>query len=334
MALQKHPIYIRAFFLILTWFWGTVIAIGALLRFLSSPKKFIFAKNYDCLPTCAVDSQLGLHQSVTIDTVDCGKLKLKYVCNGTKGKPLMLLQHGFPESWVVALDMRGYGDSDKPQRLESYALDYLVEDTSAVIHALGYEKATVMGHDWGGAITWLFAARYPDMCEKIIILNCPHPSVQRKHFTSSLKQLLASWYMFYFLLPYLPEVIMRANDFAMLAATLRGKKGGVKNKNKLTKDDLDVFKYSLNTWESRVASHNYIRANLTYKPKASQGKITPPMLILWGTEDLFLTRQLAVDSTRCAESCQLIFLEGVSHWVQQDVPEQVNEHMRDFLTSS
>lgn len=83
--------------------------------------------------------------------------------------------------------------------------------------------------------------------------------------------------------------------------------------------------------ESRVASHNYIRANFTYAPTMSRGAITPPMLILWGTGDLFLTKQLAEDSTRYAEDVKLVFIEGASHWVQQDSPEEVNRQMREFL---
>lgn len=62
-----------------------------------------------------------------------------------------------------------------------------------VLMFVGYSSATVLGHDWGGAITWLFASYYPDMCDQVIIMNCPHPIVHRQHMTSSFKQFLASW---------------------------------------------------------------------------------------------------------------------------------------------
>jgi len=85
--------------------------------------------------------------------------------------------------------------------------------------------------------------------------------------------------------------------------------------------------------EARVASHNYIRANFTYAATIPRGKITVPMLLLWGTEDLFLTKQIAEVSVSKAEKCKLVFIEGASHWVQQDKPEEVNQHIKTFLSS-
>src|SRR6185369_14815908 len=103
--------------------------------------------------------------------------------------PLIVLIHGFPDFWytwraqmpelaknhrVVAIDQRGYNLSDKPQGVENYSLSLLVSDVVAVVKQLGQEKATIVGHDWGGAVAWSFAMRFPEMTDKLIILNLPH----------------------------------------------------------------------------------------------------------------------------------------------------------------
>src|SRR5262249_55077754 len=119
---------------------------------------------------------------------DSGGVKIHYVTLG-KG-PLVVLLHGFPDFWyswrdqmpelakhfqVVALDLRGYNLSDKPEGVENYAMDKLGGDVAAVLKPLKREKATIVGHDWGGAIAWTFAMTPPDQTERLVILNLPHP---------------------------------------------------------------------------------------------------------------------------------------------------------------
>lgn len=104
--------------------------------------------------------------------------------------PLIVMVHGFPDFWytwrgqmlalaptfqVVALDLRGYNLSDKPQGGENYSMRYLISDIYAVIRHLGQEKAVIVGHDWGGAISWQFAIHLPAATERLIVLNMPHP---------------------------------------------------------------------------------------------------------------------------------------------------------------
>ncbi len=104
--------------------------------------------------------------------------------------PLVVMVHGFPDFWytwrhqmvalaphfqVAALDLRGYNLSDKPQGGEHYAMRYLIGDVQAVIRHLGREKAIIVGHDWGGSISWQCAIHLPALTERLIILNLPHP---------------------------------------------------------------------------------------------------------------------------------------------------------------
>src|SRR5436190_11686247 len=104
--------------------------------------------------------------------------------------PLVVMIHGFPDFWytwrhqmaalsknfqVVAIDQRGYNLSDKPKGVENYDMRLLVGDVAAVIKSLGQEKAIVVGHDWGGMVAWQLALNVPQMVDRLIILNLPHP---------------------------------------------------------------------------------------------------------------------------------------------------------------
>ncbi|XP_010795748.1 epoxide hydrolase 4-like [Notothenia coriiceps] len=140
-------------------------------------------------PACLNDTSLGTHCYVRIKE---SGLRFHFVAAGERGKPLMLFLHGFPEFWfswryqlrefksefrVVAVDMRGYGESDLPLSSDSYSFDSLVTDVKDIVEYLGYNRCCLVGHDWGGTIAWLFAIQYPEMVTKLIVLNSPHPSV-------------------------------------------------------------------------------------------------------------------------------------------------------------
>ena len=166
--------------------------------------------------------------------IETNGIKLHYVSQG-KGK-LMLMLHGFPEFWyswrhqipefadnyrVVAVDLRGYNNSDKPQELEAYKMSELIADVRGVIDGLGYNDCVLVAHDWGGAIAWSFADAYPKMVEKLIVLNIPHPA----KFVEGLKtpqQLLKSWYVFAFQIPWLPEFLFQLNDYQAIKNAFSG----------------------------------------------------------------------------------------------------------------
>ena len=114
--------------------------------------------------------------------------RIHYVALGEG--PLVVMIHGFPDFWylwrhhiealagdyqVVAIDQRGYNQSDKPKGVEHYGFDHLVGDVVAVIEHTGHETATIVGHDWGGFVTWMFGMTRPEMADGLIIFNLPHP---------------------------------------------------------------------------------------------------------------------------------------------------------------
>ncbi len=127
--------------------------------------------------------------------------------------PLVVMVHGFPDFWytwrhqmdalsedyrVAALDLRGYNLSDKPEGMENYGMKALLGDVAAVIHSEGYERAVIAGHDWGGAISWQFATRRPDLTERLIVLNLPHLSGLTRELANNPEQQKASAYTRFF----------------------------------------------------------------------------------------------------------------------------------------
>ena len=134
--------------------------------------------------------------------------------------PLVLLLHGFPETsraWrkqipalaerfkIVAPDLRGYGGSEKPKGIAAYRTSVLAEDVVALIRAFGVERAHVVGHDWGGGVAWTLATLHPEALDRLVVLNCPHPTVMQRALRSSWAQIRRSWYIFAFQIPGLPE---------------------------------------------------------------------------------------------------------------------------------
>lgn len=150
--------------------------------------------------------------------------------------PLLVLLHGFPENWrawvrqfpglvksgyrVVAPDLRGYNLSDKPSGVRVYRLDVLSRDICELILALGESAASIVGHDWGGVVAFNLAIAYPAKVSKLIVINAPHPSRYIQLLWRS-RQFFKSWYVFFFLCPFLPEAIIRWNGFERVRVLFR-----------------------------------------------------------------------------------------------------------------
>ena len=146
---------------------------------------------------------------------------------GPNEGPLVILLHGFPEfsyGWkrqipylasagyrVWTPDQRGYNLSDKPNGIAAYALDELATDVIGLIDAAGQKQVFLVGHDWGAAVAWWVASKYPDRLAKLVVMNVPHWVVIQKHLRRNLAQLRKSWYIFFFQIPWLPEILARRN---------------------------------------------------------------------------------------------------------------------------
>ncbi|KAJ8406408.1 hypothetical protein AAFF_G00306390 [Aldrovandia affinis] len=295
-------------------------------------------------PACLNDPSLGTHCYVRIKE---SGLRFHYVAAGEKGKPLMLFLHGFPEFWyswrhqlrefksefrVVAVDMRGYGESDMPTSVESYQTDYLVTDIKDIVECLGYNRCFLAGHDWGGFLSWLFATRYPEMVEKLIILNCPHPSAFADHIRCHPGQLLRSSYMFLFQLPRIPELLFSINDFQILRCLFTSQRTGVRpNANQVTKEDLEAYLYVFSQPGALSGPINYYRNMFSFVPFKEQD-LRSPVLLLWGGRDAFLGQEMAEMSRLYTTGYfRLNVVSRASHRMFQDQPDIVNTLIWTFL---
>lgn len=271
-------------------------------------------------------------------------INLHYVSQGT-GK-LILMLHGFPEFWyswrhqiaefardyhVVAVDLRGYNDSDKPQEVKAYQMSALLADVKGIISSLGYEDCILVAHDWGGLIAWNFSYKYPNMVKKLIVMNFPHPA----KFAAGLKtwkQLRKSWYIFFFQIPFLPEFVFQANDYRAIAFAFTDM---AIDKSTFTPEDLAAFRAAAAKPGALKAMINYYRANFNIFPHNSPqdwGILDIPTLMIWGEEDAALGKELTYGTGSYVKNLQFKYIPNCSHWVQQEQPALINQYMRDFLT--
>ena len=268
-------------------------------------------------------------------------IKLHYVTEGSGS--LLIFLHGFPEFWyswrhqipefasdhkVVAPDLRGYNDSDKPSDRSAYIMAEFVQDIKGLIEGLGYDRCILVGHDWGGAIAWNFAYAYPQMLEKLIILNLPHPAKFAEGLRSP-QQLLRSSYIFFFQIPFLPELLLQANDYSPLEAAFRGM---AVDKTTFSPADLDAYKAAAAKPGALTAMLNYYRNIFAQGMTSSDWSVlTVPTLLIWGEDDTALGKELTYGTEAYVRDFRIRYIPHCSHWVQQEQPQLVNQHIRDFI---
>ena len=271
-------------------------------------------------------------------------IRMHYVMQGEG--PLIVLLHGFPEFWyswryqipmlaehgytVVAPDLRGYNDSDKPRT--GYDVATLIRDIEGLIKGLGYERATVVGHDWGGVLAWVFAMGYPRMTERLIVMNAPHPQAMLRELRT-LKQLRKSWYMFAFQLPWLPEYLLKRNNANEIGRMLRG---AAVQKAAFAREITAKYQEAMNKPGAMTAALNYYRQLFRRWPQsaAKASRIAAPTLLIWGEQDIALDIALTTGLEQWVDNLQVKRIPDSGHWVQQEKPEQVNSFMLEFLQGS
>lgn len=277
------------------------------------------------------------------DCITTNGVNLHYVTQGSG--PLMLMLHGFPEFWyswrhqipefasdfkVVAPDLRGYNDSDKPALQSAYVMKELIRDVEGIIRGLGYEKCVLVAHDWGGAIAWNFAYAYPEMLEQLIIMNCPHSAKFSESFRTP-QQLLRSWYMFFFQLPLIPELFIESQDYQFIENAF---KGMAINKSAFSKEDIDAYKDAAAKRGAIKAMINYYR-NIFGPENFNQNWsiLEVPTLMIWGEEDAVLGKESTYGTEAYVKDFQIKYIPNCGHWVHQEQPQLVNEYMREFLAA-
>ena len=269
-------------------------------------------------------------------------IELHVAAAGPENGPLVILLHGFPEYWgawrvhmkclaeagfrVLAPDQRGYNTSDKPERVADYRLDTLADDIVGLIEGQGRRKATVVGHDWGGAVAWRLAQVHGDRLDRVAVLNCcPLEVIQHTSWLNP-SQLLKSWYTFLFQIPWFPEWAISLRNFALLASsmTLSGLRGTF---------SAEVLAGLRQAWQQPGAIRSMLgwyRANMR-KPPRPGGKVSIPSMLLWGEQDRFLGTVLAHKTMELCDAGELVLFPNNTHWINHEAAEEVSRHLLRFL---
>ncbi len=285
--------------------------------------------------------------SVKETFIQTNGVRLHGIQAGPNDGPLVIFLHGYPEFWyswrhqiryfaergfhVLAPDQRGYHLSDKPRGLSAYRLDVLAADVIGLMDHFGREKAFVVGHDWGGVVAWWLGIQHPERLHKLAILNVPHPTVMRRHLRSNPRQRRRSRYVLFFQLPWLPEWSMRKNNWEMARkALLKTSLPGT-----FTEEDIQQYVQAWSQPGAATAMINWYRAALRRKPRPRRDSIRVPVptLLIWGTQDRFLGQEMVQPSIELCDDGQVELIEEATHWVQQDVPEKVNQRLEAFFAA-
>ena len=262
--------------------------------------------------------------------------------------PLVVLLHGFPDNWwswrhqldalaaagyrAAALDMRGYNESEARG---PYDIDTLAADVLALMTHLGETSASLIGHDWGGGLAWYFAAVHPRACRALVVINAPHPAPFQRQLRTNPRQIWRSWYMFFFLLPWLPEWFCRRRDAAWLrsmyetsepthfsAAELApitqmwGRPGALRG----------PIAYSrAAVWRGLLHASSYQRL----------ARIEAPTLLIWGRRDRWLDYDGLVPGTqRLVSSLRIETLPHAHHYPHWECVEPVNRWVFEALAQA
>jgi pimeloyl-ACP methyl ester carboxylesterase len=256
-----------------------------------------------------------------------------------EGQPVLLL-HGFPDSsrvWrhqipafvaagmrVIAPDLRGFGESDKPEAVEEYAVARSVADIVALLEGLGIERTHVVGHDWGAAVAWALAATFPARVERLVAMSVAHPNTNRP---ASIEQREKGWYQLLFQFTGVAEELLARDGWKLLREILAGA------------GDLTAALQDLSRPGALTAALNWYRANLAprleLEPGPSVPPVAPPTLGLWSTGDRYLTEDRMVGSAEHVTGpWRYARIEGASHWMQLDATQRVNDLLLEFLVES
>lgn len=254
--------------------------------------------------------------------------------------PLLFL-HGFPEFWyawkrqleafggervTAAMDMRGYGRSDKPREVEAYALPNPVADVAAVLDRISPDRpAVLVGHDWGGVVAWQFAAQRPERLEKLVIINAPHPAVFARELLNNPAQRRASAYVALSRSP-LAEPLLRAGRFALLRRAVFG--GAARGA--FSSEEQQRYLAAWSQTGALTGGLNFYRA-ARFVPAEAVRPIQAPTLALWGEQDTALLPGNLEGLEEYVPNLALRRIPNGTHWVVHEQPEPVNAAIKAFL---
>jgi len=280
----------------------------------------------------------------TSTDVETNGVSLHVVHLGPEDGPTVVLLHGFPECWygwlpvarrladagyrVVVPDQRGYNASAKPTGVAAYRLPTLAADVAGLIEAAGADgtgsaNAHVVGHDWGAAVAWWLALDHPERVATLTAVNVPHPTVMWRTLRRSWDQRLRSWYMAFFQLPRVPELVMQAGDWRLFERSMRTSS----RPGTFAAADFERYRAAWRTPGAVTAMVNWYRAAARYPVPERTDPVDPPTLVVWGTGDEFLRTEMARESVAYCRDGRVILLDDATHWLHRERPGRVADHL-------
>jgi pimeloyl-ACP methyl ester carboxylesterase len=268
-----------------------------------------------------------------------------HVASCGEGERLALCLHGFPECWYSwryqlpllaslgyrawAPDLRGYGASSRPPRMQDYAIESLMDDVAGLIDVSGARSVVLLAHDWGAVVAWYFAMRAMRPLERLVIMNVPHPGAARL----GPRQLLRSWYVFFFQVPRLPEWLLSRRHYRPIGEAFVGM---AIDKSRFPEEVLRVYRENAASLGALTAMINWYRAYVRGGGALRQRRlgspvIETPTLMIWGEEDAALGKETTFGTDEYVRDFTIRYLPDVSHWVQQEAPETVNAMLEAWL---
>jgi pimeloyl-ACP methyl ester carboxylesterase len=274
--------------------------------------------------------------------VRSGDVELHCEVCGDERAPMVLLLHGFPARWsswrhvmerlaathfVVAPDLRGAGESDKPRGRDAYSIARFVEDNVAIIDAFGRERAFLAGHDFGGGVAWATTMFHPERIEKLGIVNSVHP-VGFERQMRRWSQLKKSWYVFMFLLPYLPEWWLSRNDHSFLKRSLLD--------DGLSEADVDDLMIGMRMPGALHAMIDWYRASFRdgVAKRFTPRKVETSTLVIWGDREPHFDATLANPPEDWVTNARVEHLSNAGHWPPHEAPAETSELLAHHFVSA
>ena len=286
-------------------------------------------------------SSLASTESFQAKDMILGDIKIHYLEQGQG--PLIILLHGFPEFsgiWnpyfahlsqefqVVAPDMRGYNLSSQPEPISDYQIEILMTDIVNLVKALGHQRAFLVGHDWGGLLSWYLAAHHPETFSKVTIINAPHPKIYSNLYKTDEEQMTKAAYVGFLQSPE-AEQSLSENNFQKLRASVFNT-----SKHKRTAAEEQAY---VDAWRRGLkGSINYYRAYIPRQEKlaAELPLITIPIQLLWGENDHALSLKNTEGLNAYVHDMRITRYPDASHWITDEKVAELSHKILEFCRSS